>query len=98
MCDVSVCLIAKTGRCTRTNETDVVIKVCLFRRREISLERNFKVITDQSQSKRTMLKFALFATLVAVCAAGKRVRRHETDTGECPTFPPMQGFDYDRVS
>ena len=45
-----------------------------------------------------MLKFAVFAAVVAVCAAGKRVRRHETDTGECPTFPPMQGFDYDRVS
>ena len=44
-----------------------------------------------------MLKLIVFA-VVAVCAAsGRRVRRHETDTGECPTFPPMQGFDYDRV-
>ena len=43
-----------------------------------------------------MLKLIIF-TAVAVCASGRRVRRHETDTGECPTFPPMQGFDYDRV-
>merc|ERR1712241_248808 len=55
--------------------------------------------SDQSLSQqRTMLKFAVIAALVAVCAAGKRVRRHETDTGECPTFPPMQGFDFDRFA
>ena len=38
------------------------------------------------------VRLAAFAAVAAVFAAA-----HETDTGECPTFPPMQGFDYDRV-
>jgi len=40
-----------------------------------------------------MLRLIAFAAVAAVFAAA-----HETDTGECPTFPPMQGFDYDRFA
>merc|ERR550539_69129 len=46
-----------------------------------------------------MLKFAVIAALVAVCAAGKRVRRHETDTGECPTFDfGVNGYGFKQVT
>ena len=43
---ISVCLIAKTGCCSGG-----VIKVCLRRRREISLERSSEVITPKKQDE-----------------------------------------------